>query len=202
MSATLPRPIRGVIFDMDGTLTVPVIDFGKMRFDLGIPDSETDILHALMKRNPAEREAAFRIIEEHESDASARSELSRGARELCDFLIKAGIRTGVATRNSRISVEAFVQKHGVAFDAVVSRDDAEPKPSAEPLRRAAELAGLTLSEIIYVGDHEIDRLTGEAAGVPTFIIKNHTKCQDNGTDAMRLEHLGLLIPIIHEANGL
>jgi hypothetical protein len=27
----LKRPIRGVVFDMDGTLTVPVIDFQYMR---------------------------------------------------------------------------------------------------------------------------------------------------------------------------
>jgi len=31
------RLIRGVIFDMDGTLTIPVIDFAEMRYDAQNP---------------------------------------------------------------------------------------------------------------------------------------------------------------------
>jgi HAD superfamily hydrolase (TIGR01549 family) len=202
MTHSLRCPVRGVIFDMDGTLTVPVIDFKKMRADIGIPDSEPDILKALMKMDEERRARAFRVIVEHEQDAAARSELSPGTRDLLDFLAHQQIKTGVATRNSRVSVDAFSGKHGISFDAIVSRDDAAPKPSAEPLRLAADLAGLTLAEVIYVGDHEIDRLTGEAANVPTFIVRNHGELKDNGPEEMRIAHLGELIPVIREANGL
>ena len=61
------RGIRGVIFDMDGTLTVPVLDFAEMRSRLGLPQG-TDILPAV-RRMPAEQQArAMKIIEELEEE--------------------------------------------------------------------------------------------------------------------------------------
>ena len=111
----------------------------------------------------------------------------------------AGIKTGVVTRNSRVSVDTFCRKHGIAFDAVITREDAPPKPSPEPLTAAVERMGLGKHDVIYVGDFELDRLTGEAAGIPTYIVRNHAKVRDQGPDEMRVDSLRDVIAIIEGA---
>lgn len=192
-----PHPIRGVVFDLDGTLTIPVLDFAAMRAEIGV--AEGDILHALARMPEEERERALRIIGRHEEAAAAGSELSDGASELLDFIAAGGVKIGVVTRNSRASVETFCRKHGIVFDVVVTREDAPPKPSPEPLAMAVERMGVAPSDVIYVGDFELDRLTGEAAGIATYIVRNHAKVRDQGPDERRIGSLRDVIAIIHEA---
>ena len=199
MSRQHPNPVRGVVFDLDGTLTVPVLDFAAMRAEIGIAGG--DILRSLAKMSEDERTRALGIIGRHEEAAAAESELSDGARELLDFIAGAGIKTGVVTRNSRSSVDTFCRKHGVAFDAVITRDDAPPKPSPEPLAAAVEQMGLGKDEVIYVGDFELDRLTGEAAGITTYVVRNHAKVRDDGPAEMRIGTLRDVIAIIEEARS-
>ena len=127
--------------------------------------------------------------------------MSAGACELLDVIRQTGVRPAVVTRNSRTSVEKFTARHRIHFDAVVTRDDAPPKPSPVPLLRALEQLRLTREEAIYVGDHEIDRLTGEAAGIPTYIVKNHPELKDNGPPAMRVDSLAQIIGILRRANA-
>ena len=61
------REIKGVIFDMDGTLTLPVLNFLEMRTRLGIP-READILPTVLKMPREERERALTIIVEMEDE--------------------------------------------------------------------------------------------------------------------------------------
>ena len=59
--------IRGVIFDMDGTLTLPVLRFAEMKEKLGLKPTD-DILPTVQKFPPEERAKAFEIIEEFERE--------------------------------------------------------------------------------------------------------------------------------------
>ena len=59
--------IKGVIFDMDGTLTLPVLDFKGIRESLGLAPG-TDILPTVQQYSPEERAKAMTIIEGYEED--------------------------------------------------------------------------------------------------------------------------------------
>ena len=59
--------LRGVVFDMDGTLTVPNLDFGLMYQRCGV-DRSQDILAAIEVMPPAEKAAAQAIVEEMEEE--------------------------------------------------------------------------------------------------------------------------------------
>ena len=59
--------IKGVIFDMDGTLTLPVLDFKGIRESLGLSPG-TDILTTVQQYTPEEKAKAMSIIEEYEED--------------------------------------------------------------------------------------------------------------------------------------
>ncbi len=200
MTPEQPYPIRGVVFDLDGTLTTPAIDFDAIRAELGVTDRP--ILEHLDRLRGEERRRGYQILEHHEATAAEQSELSPGAHELLGFLGRAGIKTAVVTRNSRTSVEKFSRRHGLEFDVVVARNDAPPKPSPVPLRKAVERMGLATDEVIFVGDFEIDRLAGEAAGITTYIVQNHPRPRDNGAPEMRVANLVEIIDIIRRRSDL
>jgi hypothetical protein len=67
--------IKGVIFDMDGTLTLPVLDFKGIRDSLGLTPG-TDILPTVQKYSPEERDKAMAIIEEYEEDGLRKLQVS------------------------------------------------------------------------------------------------------------------------------
>ncbi len=193
--AARQQPVSGVVFDLDGTLTAPAIDFDAIRRDIGI-ERGAPILETLAALPTDERRRAFRILEKHEEKAAAESRLSPGAEELLAFLDRARMPRGLVTRNTRRSVDAFVARHRINLDVVVTREDAPPKPSPAPLLHALERLDVSPAEAIYVGDHEIDRLTGEAAGVTTYIVRTHPEIKDCGPDERRIDRLSDLIGLI------
>lgn len=93
--------IRGVIFDMDGTLTTPgQIDFTGIRRALGIGE-EADILSHVDALVSAEaREEALRFIQAEELKGFQTIDLQPGAEELIDWLAAAGYNLALATRNN------------------------------------------------------------------------------------------------------
>ena len=59
--------IKGIIFDMDGTLTIPVLKFNEMRARLGLSPNQ-DILPTVLGFPPDRRAQAMAIIEEMEEE--------------------------------------------------------------------------------------------------------------------------------------
>ncbi|KAH7433383.1 hypothetical protein KP509_07G066800 [Ceratopteris richardii] len=83
--ASTMRTLRGVIFDMDGTLTVPVIDFAKMyREVLGpnhpriVAGSPIDILHEIQEWPTDKQRVAYQVITRHEQEAHERLQIMPG----------------------------------------------------------------------------------------------------------------------------
>jgi hypothetical protein len=79
------RTLRGVVFDMDGTLTVPSIDFASMyRRVLGddhpriVSGSPIDILHEIAEWSPEKQVQAYAIIAEYEKQALERLQIMPG----------------------------------------------------------------------------------------------------------------------------
>lgn len=85
--AAKPR-LRGLVFDMDGTLTVPVIDFPAMyRAVLGEEEyvriksqnpSGIDILHHIEAWSPDKQKRAYQIIADFEKQGSDRLQIMPG----------------------------------------------------------------------------------------------------------------------------
>ncbi|KAL9669749.1 hypothetical protein QQ045_007298 [Rhodiola kirilowii] len=100
-SPSRPR-LRGVVFDMDGTLTVPVIDFSAMYKDvLGEEEylavkarnpSGIDILHHIETWTADEQQKAYKVIARFERLGIDRLQIMPGASELCSILDEKKIR--------------------------------------------------------------------------------------------------------------
>ena len=162
--------IQGVLFDLDGTLTEMNIDFEKLREALGAKN--TPILEYLESLKHTEKVRGFKILQEAEDVAARSARLNTGALQLLDFLSHKEIKTGIVTRNSRGSVDIVLEKYSLLFDIVVTREDAPPKPSAEPVILASRLLRKEPSQLIFIGDYKFDMLSGRAAGVRTVLLIN------------------------------
>jgi HAD superfamily hydrolase (TIGR01509 family) len=161
--------LKLVIFDLDGTLLAQALDFDAIRRDIGVPPP-TPILEAISAMPEAARQRAFAILGRHEAEAAARSQLMPGARELLAWLRSSGIRTAVLTRNSRISVDAARQRHGLQFDAVVTREEHAPKPCPDGVNHLMGLFEAGTAETVVVGDYRYDIEAGRSAGVRTVAL--------------------------------
>lgn len=75
---------------MDGTLTVPVIDFAKMRRVVGVPQGQ-DILDFLASLPPEERAVREMALHAVEEEGMAAMQVQPGADELAAHLDERGV---------------------------------------------------------------------------------------------------------------
>lgn len=162
---------RAVLFDMDGTLTTPALDFPRIKQAMGI-DPQRPILEALAQMSPAARRAAEDVLNTFEEEAARTSTLNPGCREVLALLDAGGIRTALITRNSRSSVTTVLAAHGLQISVLISRDDAPPKPDPEPLFRACRALEVPPGQAWMVGDGEFDVQAGLNAGCPTVWLSH------------------------------
>jgi len=166
----VPMKIKGVIFDMDGTITEPFFDFVKIKEEAGIGD--VDMLDYLAKAPVAERERVQAIMTRFEDAGVAEAKLNRGARELLDHLAGRGMPTALLTRNTRRSVDGVCRKLNLKFDIVVTREDGPYKPAPEPIWQIAKRWGVKAAEVLMVGDYKWDVLCAKNAGAPCALLIN------------------------------
>ncbi|GHB18498.1 HAD family hydrolase [Salinicola rhizosphaerae] len=161
------------VFDMDGTLTVGVHDFPAIRRELEIPES-ADILHHLETLPAAEREAKHAWLLEHERELAMRSTAAFGAVALILELRSRGCRLGILTRNAKslahITLEAIGLDDCFAYDDVLGRDEAPPKPHPGGLTHFIDKWQVAPGETVMVGDSWLDMACGRAAGSRTVLV--------------------------------
>ena len=74
--SSLLLEIKGIIFDMDGTLTIPMLRFKEMRARLGLAPNQ-DILPTVQSFPPDQRASAMAIIEEMEEECAKLMQVCR-----------------------------------------------------------------------------------------------------------------------------
>jgi phosphoglycolate phosphatase len=173
---------RAVLFDMDGTITQPRLDFAQIRREMGI--SEGPILETLALM-PASRQAhATAVLHRHEDEAAARSTLNDGCVDLLHWLAANSVRTALVTRNRLASVHTVLARHGLSFAALITREDGAFKPDPWPLRLACRRIGVGEAEAWMVGDGSHDVLAGLNAGIRTVWI-SHSQSRDFAAEPWR-----------------
>ena len=96
-----------------------------------------------------------------------------GIRDLLDGLKSAGMKLGVlSNKPDRQAVHVVADIFGTAiFDSVHGQREGIPrKPDPAPLLALAEELGVTPSEVLYIGDSEVDIVTGKAAHMDTVAV--------------------------------
>jgi HAD superfamily hydrolase (TIGR01509 family) len=191
---------RAVIFDLDGTLTLPSLDFDAIRREIGLPTHpRTPILEAMEQMTPAARAAAEAIVCRHEELAARGSELQDGAAEVLAAIRQRGIPVAVHTRNSRLSAQTVFARHGLEVDWAHAREDGPVKPAPDSVLAICAQFGVSPRDTWVVGDYLFDIQAGQAVGATTVLMIGDLPVPDYAAQAnhviRRLRELLTLLAI-------
>lgn len=164
---------KGIIFDMDGTLSVSCIDYQLMRKSLDIP--EGDLFTVMETWDDGDRiSSSMDTILEIEDVAAAQSKGMPGLEELLLFLKEKNCKVGLVTRNTEYSVNAFFEAVGNeyrdVFDILMTREFPFVKPDKRCLTHFSTVWGIPPSHLLMVGDSTEDVECGNAAGTASCLI--------------------------------
>lgn len=185
------RPVRAVLFDLDGTLvdTAPDLIFtlNEMRRRRGLAEMAREPLRAQASHGtqglirlgfgighehpefPALRAEFLEIYIDH---LTTRSGLFPEMAEVLEGLEARGMSWAVVTNKPAFLTEPLLAGLGLLFRAasVVSGDTcAHPKPHPAPLLHACGQMGIHPDACLYVGDAARDVEAASAAGMPTLV---------------------------------
>jgi hydrogenase expression/formation protein HypE len=170
------RKIKGILFDFDGTLTLPgALDFPAIKREIGCPP-DLAILEFLETLFPENKRPLMEILEMKEDKAAEESKPNIGAEACLCALKQKGLLLGIITRNSLQSVQKALKKFSTVspafFAAIITRDDSLPKPHPDGVHQAARRMGISSQELMMVGDLRFDIVAGHGAGAWTVLLTN------------------------------
>jgi len=161
------------VFDLDGTLTLPIHDFSVIRHALGVPKG-TDILGYLASLSEAEAQPLHDRLTEIETELLKRIEPAPGLLELIEALHRRRSSIGILTRNTRDIALKTLDCLGIGSyfpeEVILGRGDAPPKPDPEGLFLLSARWGAAATELVMVGDYLFDLQTGRNAGAATIHV--------------------------------
>ena len=183
-------PIRGVLFDLDGTLLDTAHDFMnalnalRAEENLGpLPYEKVrcQVSHganALVKLSFGELSATEhevmrqRLLDIYRKQLARHTALFEGGDEMLRDLERRGLHWGIVTNKPGWLTDPLLVEVGLhtRARAVVSGDTLpQRKPHPLPLLHAAETMGVKPEECVYVGDAERDMQAAQAAGMYALV---------------------------------
>jgi HAD superfamily hydrolase (TIGR01509 family) len=188
---TLPRPLAGVVFDMDGVLFDTETLYEEAAITaaaaMGIEMTSAFFRSTVGSPWPANR---VRLLE-HFGPGLAVDELSAragrifndlievrtllkpGALELIDLLDQLGLPRSIATSSPRRRVEAHLQRHDLSgrFHSIVAHGDYERhKPDPDPYLMAAQHLGVEPQFCLAIEDSHHGVRAASSAGMMTVMV--------------------------------
>jgi hydrogenase expression/formation protein HypE len=194
--------IRGILFDFDGTLTVPgAIDFLEIKASLGCPP-EIPILEFIESLDMDKQQKAYNLLDRYEEKAARISFPARDAETVIHEFKNKKLPLGIITRNSLNAVlqalKNFQYVTADDFAVILTRDDGTPKPDPAGVVTAAQKMDIPPSDLLMVGDFSLDIIAGHAAGAKTVLIVHDTTriIPPHPEPDYRIHHLKELIPLV------
>ena len=179
-----------ILFDFDGTLadTAPdlVAAANRQRTRQGLDPHAYEPLRAVASQgargllrvalgmtpsDEAFEQTRQQFLEDYAAASTVHSHLFPGIADLLDDIRRRGMSWGIVTNKATSLTLPIVEFLGLKEDcaALVCGDTLDrAKPHPDPLLHAAQLAGYTPKQCIYVGDDLRDVQAARAAGMPVI----------------------------------
>lgn len=189
----LKRPVKAVIFDLDGTLVdsmwiwkdIDIIYLKRHNFPLpedlqksieGMSFTETANYFKTRFSIPDDVETIkAEWVDMAEEYYSRHIDLKGGAREFIQRLKASGILVGIGTSNSRELALMVLKRHALELyisELVTSCEVPQGKPAPDVFLRAAELMGVAPENCLVFEDTHAGVLAGLAAGMQVIAVRD------------------------------
>jgi len=181
--------IRAALFDFDGTLAdsfaAITASTNHVRRHFGLPAlSEEEVrghvghglahLMSVLVPNAPGEEAVSLYRAHHETVMFDFTRLMPGVAGTIPELSRRGYRLGVCSNKRVEFTRRLVEKlgFGACIACVLGPEDVGDRPKPDPLMllEGVRRLGVSPREAIYIGDMNVDILTGKAAGVPVWLV--------------------------------
>jgi HAD superfamily hydrolase (TIGR01509 family) len=185
----LPRPVRAVVFDMDGLL----FDSEKLHARAALTaakeigcELDMEVFRRLLGTTEARRILLAHYGDSYPFDAlraawgrqfkllaATELELKPGALDLLDLLDELGLPRAIATSSSHAAARSHLALHGLPerFHAVVAFGDyAASKPAADPFLKAAERLAVDPRDCLALEDSHNGIRAASAAGMMAIMV--------------------------------
>jgi len=182
--------LKGVVFDMDGTVVDVPYDWGKIKAELETQGKP--ILVYLESLEEPERSEKWMVLEKYEHEATGKATLKPGMREFLDSLSSRGVKKALVTNNSWKNTNYLLRKFKLKFDCVISRERGLWKPSGAPILAALEELGLRREECCVVGDSHFDIRAAQEAGISFIFILSEDRERFDAMNAELFSSVGEL----------
>ena len=191
--------IEAVIFDLDGTITRPFLDFDRIRAEMGLARDAGPILEALKSVPEPERLRCLELLRLRETEAVDKSCLNPAARDTLAALKTQGIPVAILTRNTQDNARRVLDKHHLTVDLVLGREQGPMKPDPRGVFTICRELKSEPKKTLFVGDYLHDMLCAVAAGAIPVLLTSH-----RNADAFRrhaafvIESLGEIVQIVED----
>lgn len=201
--------IKGVIFDLDGTilksvdLRVKEWKHAFQIFDIRVEEDELRPLIGLPGKNLAGRyhdhpeeieKAEEEFFAKHLSDA----QLFPDVEETIGDLKESGVRVVLVTSSRR----SLVRKLNLPFQRVITIDDVtNGKPDTEAYLKALAFMGIDAPELVVIGDAESDLVPAKKLGAISVMVLHGRNKKSHYADYY-MEEIGDIKVLIEQVNSL
>ncbi|WP_415839077.1 HAD family hydrolase [Pseudoalteromonas byunsanensis] len=172
-SVMIQQQIKGVIFDLDGTLVSSELDFQLIKAQVGCP-RDLDLLDFISQLpSPYMRQEAMNIVHQHEMLDAHNAQLMPGVAKCLEQLTLMQIPMAIVTRNFGRAAKLKLSQCNVPISLMLTRDDAPAKPNPSGLLHIAKQWHFTPNHCMYVGDYLYDIQAAHNAKMRSCLYAPH-----------------------------
>ena len=184
--------LKVLVFDLDGTITHLTLPLEAMRRDTkayyiskGLPPETFESADGISSSTGKARTYFLNngysqddwdvmesemdtILSQHEGFAAATATPIDGTLEIVAKLRDSGFKTAILTNNGRPALDKIMKQVPLQenFDLIQTRHESpRPKPFPDGLLKVTSELGVSLSEVVYIGDALIDGTAAQRAGI-------------------------------------
>lgn len=170
--------IRGIIFDLDGTLVQLPIRYDYLHNELKkLLDTDDELIPLIpsivnLARNGNMIKEAFEIICREEIQSVNGMTIISGAEELLTYLKTRNYLLGLVTLQCKTATEQILSKIGISnlFNSILTRDDSHDR--LDQIKKTLHRLGLSPSETIMIGDRLNDIESAQNMGCQSILVSN------------------------------
>jgi len=170
-------PIKGIIYDLDGTLVDSNLNFKAMRQTINCP-LDQDMLEFIDNiDSPAVKQQAIQMVLDSEHNDAMQSKWLPGGQSLVEHCQQLGLKQAIVTRNNQQAAKLKVQNNHIPSELVISREQYPAKPDPTALLAIAKQWQISPNELVYVGDFKYDVQAANNAKMISVLV--HSKNDDS-----------------------